>query len=67
LTGIQRIKWISRITSSYVFWNISLHLKNIYKEKELEENSTTEVFSVVQKEGSLEVKGKMRNRIPAAE
>jgi hypothetical protein len=32
--------------------NISLHLKNIYKEKELEENSTTEVFSVVQKEGA---------------
>jgi hypothetical protein len=35
--------------------NISLHLENIYKEKELEENSTTEVFSVVQKEGKREV------------
>jgi hypothetical protein len=35
--------------------NISLHLKNIYKEKELEENLTTEVFSVVQKEGNREV------------
>ncbi len=31
--------------------NISLHLKNIYKEKEIEESSTTEVFSVVQLEG----------------
>lgn len=35
--------------------NISLHLKNIYKEEELNENSTTEVFSVVQKEGNREV------------
>jgi hypothetical protein len=32
--------------------NISLHLKNIYQEKELDENSTTEDFSVVQKEGN---------------
>jgi hypothetical protein len=35
--------------------NISLHLKNIYKEEELNENSTTEDFSVVQKEGNREV------------
>ena len=35
--------------------NISLHLKNIYKEKELDEPSTTEVFSVVQIEGKREV------------
>ena len=33
--------------------NISLHLKNIYKEEELDENSTTEFFSVVQKERFL--------------
>lgn len=31
---------------------IGLHLKNIYKEQELDENSTTELFSVVQKEGN---------------
>ena len=31
--------------------NISLHLKNIYQEKELNKNSTSEDFSVVQKEG----------------
>lgn len=31
--------------------NISLHLKNIYKEKELSENSTVEDFSVVRKVG----------------
>ncbi len=35
--------------------NISLHLKNIYKEKELDQSSTTEDFSVVQKEGAREV------------
>lgn len=35
--------------------NISLHLKNIYVEKELEEISTTEFFSVVQKEGMRDV------------
>lgn len=28
--------------------NISLHLKNIYNEKELDQHSTTEDFSVVQ-------------------
>ena len=35
--------------------NISLHLKNIFKEEELQENSTTEYFSVVQKEGKRDV------------
>jgi hypothetical protein len=36
--------------------NISLHLKNIYKEEELLEEATTEIFSVVQKEGDRNVK-----------
>ena len=36
--------------------NISLHLKNIFAEKELEPKATTEEFSVVQKEGQREVK-----------
>ncbi|MFH0972735.1 MAG: virulence RhuM family protein [Patescibacteria group bacterium] len=35
--------------------NIALHLKNIYFEGELAENSTTEESSVVQKEGGREV------------
>lgn len=35
--------------------NISLHLKNIYKEKEVDQGSTTEDFSVLQKEGYREV------------
>lgn len=36
--------------------NISLHLKNIFETQELDEHSTTENFSVVQKEGNRAVK-----------
>ncbi len=39
--------------------NVSLHLKNIYNDYELDKNSTTEEFSVVQKEGNREVKRKI--------
>ncbi len=35
--------------------NISLHLRNIYREEELNDESTTEFFSVVQKEGNRNV------------
>ena len=35
--------------------NISLHLKNIFREEELDEKSTTEFFSVVQREGNRNV------------
>jgi len=35
---------------------IGLHLKNIFTEEELDESATTEFFSVVQKEGSRDVK-----------
>ena len=35
--------------------NISLHLKNIYQERELDPVATAEEFSVVQKEGNREV------------
>ena len=40
--------------------NISLHLKNIYAEKELAEATTTEEFSVVQQEGARQVQRKKR-------
>ncbi|WP_373213528.1 virulence RhuM family protein [Ruminococcus sp. 5_1_39BFAA] len=40
--------------------NISLHLKNIYKEEELNEVATTEYFSVVQNEGQRNVKRKVK-------
>lgn len=36
--------------------NIGLHLKNIYKDLELDSNSTAEDFSVVQSEGNREVR-----------
>lgn len=35
--------------------NISLHLKNIYKDFELDKASTIEEFSIVQKEGNRDV------------
>ncbi|SDA79743.1 death-on-curing family protein [Algoriphagus alkaliphilus] len=39
---------------------ISLHLRNIYKEKELDESSTTEESSVVQQEGRRMVRRKVK-------
>lgn len=52
--------WLSQLQISELFDtssdNISLHLKNIYKEKELDENATTEDFSVVRQEGHRKVK-----------
>ncbi len=52
--------WLSQLQISELFDtssdNVSLHLKNIYKEKELDENATTEDFSVVRQEGSRKVK-----------
>lgn len=41
--------------------NISLHLKNIYSELELEEQTTTEDFSVVRQEGKRQVKRKLKH------
>lgn len=52
--------WLSQKSMAVLFGcsidNISLHLKNIYNEQELNANSTVEDFSVVQKEGNREVK-----------
>lgn len=39
--------------------NISLHIKNIYEEGELKQQSTTEDFSVVRQEGKRQVKRKL--------
>ncbi len=51
--------WLSQKLMAELFGcstdNISLHLRNIYFEEELDEKSTTEYFSVVQKEGTREV------------
>jgi hypothetical protein len=52
--------WLSQRLMAELFEcstdNISLHLKNIYKEKELDEAATTEEFSVVRQEGNRQVK-----------
>jgi prophage maintenance system killer protein len=41
--------------------NVSLHLKNIYTDRELEEPATTEEYSVVQQEGGREVRRNLRH------
>ncbi len=55
--------WVTQRTMAELFGcssdNISLHLKNIYASNELQENSTTEEFSVVRKEGSRNIKRKV--------
>ncbi len=52
--------WLTQKTMAELFGctsdNIGLHLKNIYKEKELNKDATTEKISVVQKEGNRSVK-----------
>lgn len=40
--------------------NISLHLKNIYESGELEQEATSEFFSVVQTEGERQVNRKLK-------
>ena len=51
--------WLSQKLMSNLFEKdtdtIGLHIKNIYKEKELDEESTTEDFSVVQREGKRKI------------
>ena len=57
--------WITQFQMAELFDtssdNISLHLKNIYKEAELEEQVTTEDFSVVRQEGRRRVRRKLRH------
>jgi len=56
--------WLSQKQMALLFEKdtdtIGLHLKNIYKSGELEEDSTTEESSVVQKEGNRSVRRKIR-------
>lgn len=51
--------WLTQKAMSVLFGcssdNISLHLKNIYAEGELEQAATTEDFSVVAREGQRSV------------
>ena len=41
--------------------NVGLHLKNIYADRELEEPATTEEYSVVQQEGSRQVRRDLKH------
>jgi hypothetical protein len=56
--------WLSQKLMAELFEtstdNIGLHLKNIYTEGELSESTTTENFSVVQKEGGRDVSRKVK-------
>jgi prophage maintenance system killer protein len=60
----QETVWLNQKQMAALFEKdsdtISLHLKNIYKEKELEESSTTEDSSVVQQEGGRMVRRKVK-------
>lgn len=56
---VDETVWLTQALMAKLFQtstdNISLHLKNIYGEGELDENATTEDFSVVRQEGSRQV------------
>ncbi len=56
--------WLSQKLMSELFDKdsdtIGLHVKNIFVDEELQEESTTEVFSVVQEDGNRKVKRKVK-------
>ncbi|HGO5854373.1 TPA: RhuM family protein [Mannheimia haemolytica] len=57
--------WLSQAQMASIFDtssdNISLHLKNIFAEGELDENATTEDFSVVRQEGKRQVTRQLKH------
>lgn len=61
----QENLWMSQSQISELFDtstdNVSLHLKNIYAEQELDEVATTEDFSVVRQEGKRQVKRQLKH------
>lgn len=61
----QESIWLSQSQLAELFKtstdNISLHLKNIYQSGELDENATTEDYSVVRQEGKRKVKRKLKH------
>lgn len=56
--------WLTQKTMAELFettsQNITLHLKNIFKENKLSENSTCKIFLQVQKEGNREISRKIK-------
>jgi hypothetical protein len=57
--------WVTQIQMAELFAttsdNVSLHLKNIFQDQELDEKTTTEDFSVVRQEGSRQVKRTLKH------
>lgn len=57
--------WLTQRQMSELFEtstdNVGLHLKNIFEDNELEESSTTEDFSVVQVEGTRQVRRRIKH------
>ena len=57
--------WLTQVHMAELFQtsadNISLHLKNIFEDKELEEKATTEDFSVVRLEGERQVRSNLKH------
>lgn len=57
--------WLSQAQMAELFGtstdNVGLHLKNIYQDQELQEQSTTEDYSVVRQEGARQVRRKLRH------
>ena len=57
--------WLSQAQMAELFGtssdNISLHLKNIFSDQELQEQATTEDFSVVLQEGQRQVKRRLKH------
>lgn len=56
--------WLSQSQMAQLFGtstdNIGLHIRNIFKSQELNEQATTEDFSVVRQEGARQVKRKVK-------
>jgi prophage maintenance system killer protein len=61
----QETVWLTQAQMAQLFEtssdNVGLHLKNIYAEQELDEQSTTEDFSVVRAEGARQVNRRIRH------
>jgi hypothetical protein len=65
LDGQQETLWLSQKQIAEVLDtstdNVSLHLKNIFNDQELDEAATTEDFSVVRQEGARQVKRQVKH------
>ena len=62
---VEETVWLTQAQMAELFQtsadNISLHLKNIFEDKELEEVATTEDFSVVRLEGGRQVRRNLKH------